>query len=696
MRRQRFLSSHALVFFLFSFFFLFPSLSWAHEEDLTSNLTTQLLRGSRDYQKAKGIEKRKALLEKLKGLALERQGRLLKEMEKEPGMFLLHAFPKEVRGNLPSEIRPLIEEHLQLRGELTVLRVDDFEKKISQVFYHLTTEDASPKTYTLHFAKDPPQLLSGSKILAKGVRLDSSLVLAQGGSTGTQTSSAGKSSTTGDQKTVVLLANFQDKTLECTNSDVASVMFTGAKSVDKFFRDASFNQTSFSGAVFGPYPIPYSSATSWCDYAAWSTALENAAANAGVSLNNYSRRVYVFPLHSNCYGAQGTVGGKPSKSWLCGFCSYPDVYSHELGHNLGVGHASTPADEYGDASCIMGYRYGLRHFNTPHKVEMGWIPASRVQSVTATGTYTYTVSLSEQTDGLAIQAVKIPKPDLSGYYYFSYRRPLGFDEGLALVFRDKTSVHRWSGVPSDKTFLLAALADGESFTDAANGITVTQQSHDAATATLAITSKGPQCVIAPPYFSASLLTQAGGAGQPMTFTLYVNNADTSVCSSTTFALNGTVPAGWTSSFSPQTLQVAPAATGSSVWTVTPPPGTPDGSYSLTAQVVDVNDANHGNSFNLTSIIYTDITAPAVSITSPADGSLIPRSGSVQIQVSATDDQRVAKVEVRIDGILKAALTTAPYNYTWSAKSAVKGPHNIEAKAYDGAGNTASASITVYK
>ena len=62
-------------------------------------------------------------------------------------------------------------------------------------------------------------------------------------------------------------------------------------------------------------------------------------------------------------------------------------YAHEIGHNLGLAHAGNGMNgisgtnrEYGDYSCSMGYCCGIRCYNSPHSVELGWL--SSAQTIT--------------------------------------------------------------------------------------------------------------------------------------------------------------------------------------------------------------------------------------------------------------------------------------------------------------------------
>jgi hypothetical protein len=72
------------------------------------------------------------------------------------------------------------------------------------------------------------------------------------------------------------------------------------------------------------------------------------------------------------------------------------------------------------------------------------------------------------------------------------------------------------------------------------------------------------------------------------------------------------------------------------------------------------------------------------------------SGTVTVQATAVDDQGVAGVQFRLDGVsLGAEDTTPPYSLPWDSTAASNGSHVLTAVARDSAGNTAtSPAVTV--
>lgn len=90
----------------------------------------------------------------------------------------------------------------------------------------------------------------------------------------------------------------------------------------------------------------------------------------------------------------------------------------------------------------------------------------------------------------------------------------------------------------------------------------------------------------------------------------------------------------------------------------------------------------------------DTKPPTISITSPISDSTV--LGVTSVQVNATDNKQVAKVEFYIDGAVKNTDTKEPYEHSWDTKPYKHNSvHTISAKAYDDSNNVGtSASINV--
>jgi hypothetical protein len=130
---------------------------------------------------------------------------------------------------------------------------------------------------------------------------------------------------------------------------------------------------------------------------------------------------------------------------------------------------------------------------------------------------------------------------------------------------------------------------------------------------------------------------------------------------------------------------------------------PDGSATLLAKAFDA--AGNASSATVSVKIANDTTAPAVSVQSPTNGSTV--TGTVTVSATATDNKKVAKVALSIDGNQVSIAYGSSLSYSWNTGSKVKGgrkgtqspsspvARSLTVTATDEAGNTAQQSLTVY-
>lgn len=86
----------------------------------------------------------------------------------------------------------------------------------------------------------------------------------------------------------------------------------------------------------------------------------------------------------------------------------------------------------------------------------------------------------------------------------------------------------------------------------------------------------------------------------------------------------------------------------------------------------------------------DTVAPVVSITgiTTSGGG---NSKQANVSVSATDNVGVSRVELFVDGKLFATKTAPPFSFAVSLRQYTTGPHPVQAKAYDAAGNVGTSA-----
>ncbi|MBX4190416.1 S8 family serine peptidase, partial [Candidatus Parcubacteria bacterium] len=90
---------------------------------------------------------------------------------------------------------------------------------------------------------------------------------------------------------------------------------------------------------------------------------------------------------------------------------------------------------------------------------------------------------------------------------------------------------------------------------------------------------------------------------------------------------------------------------------------------------------------------SDSQAPTAAISSPVNNQTV--SGTISVNVNASDNIGVVKVDLLQDGSLLTSKSAAPYTFSWNTSSLTSGSHVLSAKAYDAAGNVGtSTSVTV--
>ncbi len=467
-----------------------------------------------------------------------------------------------------------------------------------------------------------------------------------------------------------------------TANDVRAVYFTNAELVASYYADVSDGSIGITGDVFGYYTLAVD--TSSCTPAAWGRAARDAATAAGVDLSPYTNIVYAFPRQSACWW-DGFSNLPGSNSWLNGTLSLY-VSSHELGHNLGVNHASTQTctgggqrvafstnctrDEYGDPFDVMGY-HGQRWMDNYHLWQIGVLSGADVQTVSTTGTYQ--VAPLEFAAGWP-RIVRIPR-DAGNYFYLEFRQPDppydDFAPDAAVV--NGVSIRIAPGVgslsqsrlldtsPGTPGFGDAALGVAQLFADDVNDIYVVTQAVSPAGATVLI-HVGPDVSppAAPPGIAASVSnTTVNLSWSPASDDVYVSayrvardGTNLGKVTDTSFADNG-------------------LAQGRS--------------YVYSVNAID-ESGNAGPGAAVT-VFVPDTHAPSApgSLTATQTG-----SGSVALSwTSAADNVGVAGYRVSRNGTLLGTTGVT----TFVDDTPISGSTTYAVSAYDAAGNVGPATST---
>jgi hypothetical protein len=439
-------------------------------------------------------------------------------------------------------------------GVLEVTHFDEFGRGLARPAYLLATAGGS--VVRLHLGSGAPTVPSGTPVAVRGRPTPGSLTVAApgdieaaGGPGAGATTAAVPSAAATTQTLAVVLVNFtDDPRTPFTTDQLRSQVFTDPHSVSAFFAEQSFGRVSFTGRVrpdgdvYGWYTVSRNQA-SGCDFTAWSASADAAAAAAGVDLSLYDHVAYVFPQQASgqtacAFSGVGMMPG--SEVWINGDISVR-VIGHELGHNLGVHHASSlrcldangapvplalpvssrcTASEYGDPFDVMGSGNALQE-NAWHKAQSGWLGSTAVQTLSSGTT---TIAPDEFTVGSEPQLVRVPSVGANSLW-LDYRQPFGFDvfssgdpvvNGVSIRLAPSLTTITQSQLldmqPASPTLLDAPLMPGQTFVDPASGAHITTISATPLGATVQVSgAPAPAPDTSPPSTPTGLSAKLAGA-----------------------------------------------------------------------------------------------------------------------------------------------------------------------------------------
>lgn len=541
----------------------------------------------------------------------------------------------------------------------------------------------------------------------------------------------------------VILVNFSNSPTEpWTPAAVKSSIFTGTSSMANFYREQSGGQVDVvgkkdvAGDVFGWYTIAATSTT--CNEDTIASQARNAANAAGNNVGAYDHVMYIFPKNSSC-GWAGLAELPGEQSWINGTLSV-GVTAHEMGHNMGVHHAASyrctadgvrvalsstcTTNEYGDPYDVMG-NLGSRHSNNWHLQQLGYYQESDVNTLSQSGTY----SLAPASVGAAgVQIIRIPRTvsgsTVSDYYDLEIREPNGvFDNflstsavvnGVSIRMNPRVQDLKISRLidanPSTTTFTDSPFAAGTTFTDSSKGITVTVDQASMLGAVVSV--KMPTDLASEPDTEApsvpTALTSSVTSGQLVLawnastdnlavsgYQIFRDGAQIGTSALPAFTDTG-AQAGVNYNYQVRAhdlagnLSALSAPLSAGLPASIPPPGDSTSGNDSTSG----DGSTSGDDSNTAPPPSADTIRPQPRILSPGKRSKFKKV--ITIRVAATDNRKVTRLVLLIDGKRKLVEKNSSLSYRWNTKRAKRGVHRLRVYAYDAAGNRGTAALKLKK
>ena len=633
---------------------------------------------------------------------LQREAALAALIASDPEQALKYAFSDDLLGNLRSSFPDSgahFETHGTFRGILQSVVADDLKLKTSQTVHRLKTDAGM---LTLHFAGPVPKLRSGMTLSVTGVQAGGAV--AADGQVGGMDSTGGPvgaaCSTIGAQNIATILVNLPDYTLSSnvTADLMNGILYGNANaagqstpnwSVDDYWQQNSDGLVSApvaGGTVVGPFQLSAdfntdSNGLSYCDYMGLSQAAINAA-DGYLNFQNFNRVVVVFPYNGACgWAGLGTIGCWTSNSPNAGsFTSsigwlradqMPNralgvqLAVHELGHGLGLHHASsrdfeTPVrqplgqiatqgnlDEYGDPFSSMGaWSFGFYPASQAQEI-LGWLGQANYQVVQSSGQYSVQAYETRGASGM-VKALKIQRDAATNsWIWLEYRTNTGIYDsqmnsqvwsGALIHYEDSfTGIHSHllDFTPATASFADPALSAGQTWVDPYTNLSITVNSIAGSALNVTITYGPPPCVPANPTVAINPPNPTVSEGAFASYAVTLTNNDTAACSPSTFNLTVSQPSGFTGTLTPTAKTIAPGA--SAIVTLTEQAGSTAGTYPIAVAATNASNSNYTatGTASITSAATCTMANPSVTM-SPAGATLLP-SGSVTFTVTVKNN-----------------------------------------------------------
>jgi hypothetical protein len=386
----------------------------------------------------------------------------------------------------------------------------------------------------------------------------------------------------------VVIVNLQDK--KAFNSNRTYLEELVYKKNNDVYDKATFGMLQFTQDadgnnkpdIYGPFTLKDNSTVNcFANYRRWQNEAIALGEKAGVDFSGHNHIIFMIPNLKSCkfagIAAVGNIRAKgPYPVSIRTEGSSPRVTSHELGHNIGLRHASidpnndgkhntkSVKEEYGDYSCLMSVK--LANFNAPHMLELRVFdrtPKSVLHLKAGKSTVKLYPLLADPTKVAGPQVLVFPNFKLFRNYVLSFKTGRYYDRVINSAYKAGVSIHTQRFTRVGQTLFVKALKSGATFKDS-NGIEIKQLRKDPKNAfvelSINIPGPGAGCKKAPPVLTAITPTIKAGIGLFSNLRFQVENKNSGDCGTSLFALSPKLPGKYTLSsnlYAKQQVTLAP-------------------------------------------------------------------------------------------------------------------------------------------
>ncbi|MDO8552194.1 MAG: peptidoglycan-binding protein [bacterium] len=604
------------------------------------------------------------------------RGQLMKQLaEDNPEAFLRNVMPESQRSKFSTEVKNEIEQKVALTGKVEVVHLDDFTNHENSKFNYFLQSGGS--RISLKVAGNTPAMLSGSSVRANGYKLGQTLVVAansnsdgdSGGGGGLTVLSRPALESARTQRTLVILVTSPGQASTPTKEEMRNLIFSG--NINRYYEEQSYGNVRFEGDVTDWISVPASSYPVYGPIELDQSDISSYISRNHIDLSLYDRVMTVVNGWAGGYAWAGKVDrlingvtyrlsigstGWSVSGWAVeNMSGFENVFSHEMGHELGVMHANSrecsgPSldrdcrhNEYGNAFDIMGYGNNAEHFNAYYKDSLGWLDNSSKVSITQSGRYS--LSPIEARTGVRAGIITNPATPSALPLYLEFRQPMGYDSilppnsaGLQLNQVVTRGPYDWLPFPwlinanyatdppcnpGFPCFSQPSLMQGSNFSWAGRGISIGSLVTTPTLATFDVGLTQPLCERNGLYDSNNnpYWQQRVAAGSSATLQINLTNGNTIACGPSTveFSTSVTNSSGWSISQYPnesnERVVIAPGETERVYVSLSLPEDAAPGNRTVR---ITVSDLTNGRSYNIERTI-TVTARPTITEIFPSSG-----------------------------------------------------------------------------